>query len=250
MKSDKMKKYSGFTLVEMLITMIVLMIIFLAIGNVLNTMIKTSNTVSGRMLVREEGEYLAEVFRRYIRNSRIDDVKLYFRDEASISFDENYSVVNIQGMTQDPNPSEEKFATEIHYRPTVLGTGEDQETDRVVCIGFFNEEDDGEIKGHIVRSAVNFVGDWANDYEPEQCFPPSATGTDFRKNFVVLNSDLVYIEGLSIRNYTTNVNVYYEIDIDMQPRWGVGGLSNYRDADGSPTYRKSFVVQTRRLSYL
>ncbi len=240
-----MKKYSGFTLVEMLISMIVLMIVFLAIGNVLNTMIKTSNTVSGRMLVREEGEYLAEVFRRYIRNSRIDDVKLYFRDGASISFDKDYSVISIEGVAQDPNPSEEKFATEIHYRPTVLGTGEDQETDRVVCIGFFEE---GE-KGYIVRSVVNFVGDW-NDYAPEQCFPPSATGTDFRKNFVVLNSDLVYIEGLSIRNYATNINVYYEIDIDMQPRWGVGGLSNYRDADGSPTYRKSFVVQTRRLSYL
>ncbi len=222
----------------MLIVMIVLIIVFLAIGNVLNTMIKTSNTVSSRMLVREEGEYLAEVFRKYIRNSSSDNFRLYHRSSPSISFGENYQVESMSGDFVEYDESELDFyATEIHFRPSVAVT------DKIVCLGFFEDGD----RGYIVRSVVRFPGSLfaSDEYEPNECFNPS--GQDFRKNFAVLNSNLVYIDGLRVTRDTTTTNVYYSIDVDMQPRWGVGGMSNYRSPDGSPTYRKSFVVQTRQL---
>ena len=237
----KVKKYQGFTLVEMLITMAVMVIVFLAIGNVLNTMIKTSNTVSSRMLVREEGEYLAEVFRKYIRNSSTDNVKLYFRDSPTISFN-NYQVEGIGGDVVEYNEADtESFATEMHFRPSA------EATDRVVCIGFFMDGQD-DTKGYIVRSVTRFSGSLSVAYEPGNCFPSGPLfGQDFSKNFVVLNSDLVYIDGLEISRNNTTTNSYYTINVDMQPSWGVGGLSNYRSPDGSPTYRKSFVLQTRQI---
>lgn len=229
-------KYEGFTLIEMLITMAVMIIVFLAVGNLLNTLIQTSNTVSSRMLVREEGEYLAEVFRRYIRNSSVDNVRLFYRENSRITFDENYQVIelphepsNIVEVTESANP-----ATEIHFHPSV-------DTNRVICMGFFESEDG---VGHLVRSSVTGVS-IAGGYQPEMCFNPGTQ--DFRKNFMVLNSNLVHVEGLEIRRDMTRTNVYYSIDIDMKPYWGLGGLSNYRDAEGSPKYRKSFVVQTRLL---
>ena len=218
----------------MLITMAVMIIVFLAVGNLLNTLIKTSNTVSSRMLVREEGEYLAEVFRKYIRNSSVDNVRLFYRDDPTIVFGENYQVNSIAGSVE--TLADVDFATELHFHPSV-------DTNRVVCMGFFKDGND-ENKGYIVRSSVTGVS-IAGGYEPSMCFNPSSG--DFKKNFMVLNSDLVYVEGLEVRQDTTTTNVYYSIDIDMKPYWGLGGMSNYRDTEGSPRYRKSFVVQTRLL---
>ncbi len=227
----KQKKYQGFTMIEMLITMVVLMIIFLAVGSLVNNMIKASNTVSSRMLVREESEYFAEVFRKYIRNSRVDNVKLYHRDLTELSFNHNLEVVLSSADPTEVLGVDQKF-TEIHIQST------DGKSDKVICIGFFS--------GYLVRSVGNFQG-WL-DYQPEDCFPRGAGDEMFRKNFVILNTDLISVEGLSIEKHESSTNIYYSIDIDVKPAWGVGGASNYRTKDGSPIYRKSFVVQTRRVA--
>ncbi len=232
----KKKKYLGFTIVEMLITMAVLMILFLAIGSVITNMLVASNTISSRMIVREEGEYLAEVFRKYVRNSSADGVKLYSRDDPLIEFNDDWEVKSIQGDYSECTSS----CTEIHFRPT------GESANKVVCFGFF-EDDDG--IGYLVRSVNELSGNWGS-YDPETCFPSSPSANQiFRKNFVVLNSDLVYIDGLKIEKTETSSNVYYSFDIDMRPYWGLGGMSNYRSLDGSPKYRKSFVVQTRQIFY-
>lgn len=224
-------------MVEMLITMIIIAAIFLAIGSVISNMIKTSNTVSSRMLIREEGEYLAEVFRKYLRNSSADNVRLYYRGNATITFDDYYGVSSLGGEALPPDV--DMPATEIHFRPS------GDATNKVVCMGFFKDGN----KGYIVRTTNDLAGSW-NNYEPETCFPEAPSSDQiFRKNFASLNSDLVYIEGLEIEQVRTATNVYYTIHIDMKPAWGLGGLSNYRDKDGAPKYRKSFVVQTRQLFY-
>ncbi len=237
MKEKKHKKYSGFTMVEMLITMMILAVIFLAIGRVVVTMIKTTNVASSRMLVREEGEYISDVLRKYLRNSSSDTVKLYHRSNPRISFSD-YEVSNILGVT-DENVSEILPATEIHFRPSA------DFKNRVVCIGYF--EDNDEDYGYVVRS-VNYIpaGRSWDDYEPSWCFP-DFPDDEFRKNFVILNSNLVFMEGLRIVRTRSLNNVYYSIDIDMKPAWGIGGFSNYKDLDGSLVYRKSLVVQTRQL---
>jgi prepilin-type N-terminal cleavage/methylation domain-containing protein len=229
-----MKKYKGFTMIEMLITMMLLAMIFLAINSVVVNMMKTSNVASSRMIVREEGEYLAEVFRKYIRNSSADSVKVYFRENPRVGF-EDYEVTSVFGSATEDIPDEE-FATEIHFQPSGDTTG------KVVCIGFFKDSDD---HGYIVRTANVLQGPW-NDYDPNWCFQPFPD-SNFRKNFVSLTSDLVYVEDLEIIRDRTSANVYYTINIDMKPAWSIGGLSNYRDIEGAPKYRKSFVVQTRQL---
>lgn len=233
----KQKKYVAFTMIEMLITMVIIAAIFLAIGSVISNMIKTSNTVSSRMLIREEGEYLAEVFRKYLRNSSVDNVRVYHRENPTITFDGYYGVSSLDGEAIPPDL--EHPATEIHFRPS------GDATNKVVCMGFFKDGD----QGYIVRTTNNLEASW-NDYDPERCFPDDPPSDQiFRKNFASLNSDLVYIEGLEIEQVRTATNVYYTIHIDMKPAWGLGGLSNYRDKDGAPKYRKSFVVQTRQLFY-
>lgn len=233
------KKYSGFTIVEMLITMAVLMILFLAIGSVITNMLVASNTISSRMMVREEGEHLAEIFRKYVRNSSTDGVKLYTRNNPEISFNEDFEVTLI-----GDSASECSFGcTEIHFRPT------GESANKVVCFGYFEDSDAEDGAGYIVRSVSEFNGSWS-DYEASTCFPSSpSTDQLFRKNFVVLNSDLVYVDGLEIQQTQTSSNVYYSFDIDMKPYWGLGSMSNYRTLDGSPKYRKSFVVQTRQIFY-
>ncbi len=241
-KTNK-NKHMGFTMIEMLLTMGIISIIFLAIGGVLSTMIRTSNTVSSRMLIREEGEYLAEVFRKYIRNSSADNVKMYFREDPTIEF-ADYEVQNFSSEYEEyefEHFSIDNFATEIHLRPPA------DAMNKVICIGFFRDTSDDD-KGYIVRAVNFFPGQW-HDYTPDMCFPQGGNvlDQDFRKSFVPLNSDLVYIDGLEIRRDTTATNVYYTIDIDMSPSWGIGGVSNYRDHEGSITHRKSFVVQTRQL---
>ncbi len=233
----KKEKYLGFTIVEMLITMAVLMVLFLAIGSVITNMLVASNTISSRMVVREEGEYLAEVFRKYIRNSSTDGVKLYSRVDPLIEFDDDWEVTSLGPVA---SPCSSSSCTEIHFRPT------GESANKVVCFGFFKDEND---VGYLVRSVSELSGNWGS-YNPETCFPSSPLGSNsFRKNFVVLNSDLVYVDGLEIGKTETSSNVYYSFDIDMRPYWGLGSMSNYRTLDGSPKYRKSFVVQTRQIFY-
>ncbi len=224
-------------MIEMLITMMILAFIFLAVGSVLLNMIKTSNVVSSRVVIRGEGEYLEEVFRKYIRNSSADSIRLYARSNPRVNFS-NYEVSSILGLP-DGNVSDINPATEIHFRPT------SESGNKIVCIGFFESDD----RGYVIRTS-NYIplGETWSNYNPEWCFPSNPIfDQEFRKNFVTLNTDLVFVDGLEIRRARTSTNAYYSVDIDMQPAWGVGGLSNYKDIDGAPKYRKSFVVQTRQI---
>jgi competence protein ComGF len=239
---EKTKKYKAFSLIQMLIALVILAMILLAINNVIVTMMRTSNVISSRMLVREESEYIAEVIRKYLRNSSVDNVKIYSREDPEITLSQ-YGVSYIDGEVTEIDFGEDTLATEIHFRPSADSVG------RVVCIGFFeNEEDGGPKIGYIVRavSLLDPLRGWT-DYEPEDCFPPDPSSDQmFRKNLALLNSDLISIEGFSVKRDRTNANVYYSVDLDVRPVWGVGGLSNYRDEEGTPKYRKSFVVQTRQ----
>jgi Tfp pilus assembly protein PilV len=239
----KYKKYKGFSLIQMLISIIILAIILLAINNVIVTMIRTSNTISSRMLVREESEYIAEVMRKYLRNSSADNVRLYVRSNPRISLSINGEVNSITGDLKEIEWNNSEIGTEIHFRSSA-----DSEN-KVICIGYFENHDvDSPVIGYVMRSVneINTERGWS-DYQPSNCFPGEPQMNDiFRKNIAFLNSDLISIEDLSIRRDRTNVQVFYSIDIDVRPVWGVGGLSNYRDEDGAPKYRKSFVVQTRQ----
>jgi prepilin-type N-terminal cleavage/methylation domain-containing protein len=242
MQSFKKEKYTGFTLIEMLITMAILMVIFLAMGNIVVNMLTASNSVSTRMLVREEGEYMAEVLRKYLRNSSADNVELYVRDEPEIVFADYEAVeINYDGNSEARELGVDESATEIHFRPSA------DATNKVICLGFFRTEQG---RGYLIRASNDFSGSW-NDYDPETCFPEEpSSDPDFRKNFGILNSDLIYIEGFSIQEDRTSSNVYYSIDIDMRPFWGLGGAANYYSSvDNSPLYRKSLVVQTRLLRH-
>ena len=238
-KKFKMKKYQAFTLMEMIIVMALIFVVFLAFVSVLTAMMRSSNTVSARMVCRQEGEYISEVFRKFIRNASYESIRVYRRNNPSITFEADDERVNYSNVL-DISPSNPTTlggaggsgGTEIHYRPSANPR-------EVVCMGFF--QDTATERGYIIRSKVTYTDHWSA-YNPNSCFNPG--NDEFRKNFMILNSDLVHIEEFSIAFSAGGLNNYYTFEIEMEPQLGVGGYSNYIDTN-LPNYIKTFVVQTR-----
>jgi type II secretory pathway pseudopilin PulG len=235
----KTKKYKAFTLMEMIVVMALIFIVFLAFVSVLTSMMRASNTVSARMVSRQEGEYISEVFRKFIRNASYDSIRVYRRHNPRITFSMdgekvNYShVINIAPLGYTLLSSAGGTGgTEIHFRPS----GNPNE---VVCMGFFEDTVTG--RGYIIRSKVTYAQPW-HAYNPNLCFSPATQ--DFRKNFMILNSDLIHIDTFTIDFSGGGLNNYYTFEMEMEPQLGVGGFSYYRDTR-LPTYIKTFVVQTR-----
>jgi len=246
-KKRSLVRYGGFTLVEMLLTMAILSALFLAIGGLLQNMIKSSEYASSRMLMREEGEFLGEIFRKYLRNSSVDNVALYYREDPVVEFSDDYEIERLSSSDiildlRDPENPLPHPATEIHFRPSGDSTG------RVICIGFFRDQGG---KGRIIKSSGYFDGGWTDlggfeQYDPEECFPTSPTPL-FRKEAFILSSDLVHMDSLGIQAHMANLNIYYVIDIDMKPAWGWKALTKSLD-DDKVKLRKSIFVETRQLS--
>ncbi len=244
-KKNKKQNYASFTLIEMMIVMAVTVIIFAATSSILTSMMKASNTVTSRVVVREEGEYLSEIIRKHVRNASYDVIRVYNRPNSRIRFDfdnpnVNYAYVkSLLGTPSLVDPTTGGQGTEIHFRPS-------DNPREMVCIGFFGDEwSTG--RGYIIRSKVDLPGDFTlSTYNPNTCFPPNNTShsQDFRNNFMVLNSDLVNIENLRISLAPGGLNNYYTFEITIEPQLGLGGFSRYNE-NSFPDYVKTFVVQTR-----
>jgi len=251
----KKKKYEGFTMIEMIIVMGLIFIVFVAFASVLTSLMRASNTVSARILVRQEGEYLSEVFRKHIRNANHSAIRVYrSRDpdvpgigivipDITFEYDEDENIVysNVESLRQTASTIvvHSGRGTELHFRPS-------GNTDEVVCIGYFEDTISG--RGYIARSKTTLPSTWQN-YEPSDCFieENSSGNQEFRKNFMVLNSDLVNIDDFEVHVANISggpINNYYTFTIKMTPQLGLGGFSNYNETN-LPQYVKTFVVQTR-----
>ncbi len=244
-----MTNYRSFTLVEMIIVMFITAIIFIAFGNVLTNLMRASNSITARTNMRQEGEYLQEIITRHIRNAHKDDgVRIYVNvvdEDGDIEFetDEGNLLFN-RNPTFYPSrdrgsPLENESGVEIHYRPSA-SMGE------IVCIGYFRLDEN---RVFIARNKIEYDDDWET-YEDEDgpCFNPEHDnyGDQFLKDFMILNSDLVSIEGFDINRQEGGINDIFMFDITMEPRYGVGGMSSYElGSENMPEHVKSFVVQTR-----
>lgn len=89
MRKD-IKKYNGFSLIEMLLTIMILSVVMLLVASTLNTVIKVSNTANSKNLARSDINYIMDQYSRLISNSDLDDIYLY----NSANYDSNAGTYN------------------------------------------------------------------------------------------------------------------------------------------------------------
>lgn len=223
-----MKKYIGFSLVETLITIFIMAMVLLLLNVTLITMVKTSGIATGRTVSRQETEYMIEVIRRYVRNSDSEHIKLYNTKGVRVirKTGDTYSIIDGGGIgaAYGTQLADGAKGNEIHFQPS----GSSQ----WVCIAFFYAEG-STTDGYAVKSTTT-----SND--PINCFNSSTT--DFKKNFILLNSDSITVQNFDTSYYRGNVNVYFTVDMTVKPVYWAPGDT----ADIKPEYQKSVVIQTRK----
>ena len=221
------KKYSGVSLVEMLLTMIILTIVMILVGVTLNTMIRASIMSNGRTTARQESEFMLELMRKTIRNSNSEEVLVYTVSGRT------YNPTTLR--TQDSNLSGydgvtpvDGSGTEIHFRP--IGY------DKWVCVGYFPDSTDSS-KGYVLKSIRQDL------LTPSECF--NGQSSQFVANTLVLNSEDIDVNQLSIRYFNTyDSNYLITIDLAVEPTKWVPGSNNI-----SPVFFQQTVVSTQKLTW-
>ncbi len=223
MKEKIVKKYEGFSLVEMLITIVILGVVMLISATTLTTLIKVSTVSSNKTAVRNETEFVLEMVRRTIRNSNPSDVYL-FSTYDNRSFDPVNNEIVSDGFDSDQmrelyqNTLEEnEVGNEIHFRPYGFTSW--------VCVGYFKSTSNPEF-GYILKTSAQNLWD-----EHESCFQDTS---DYSKYTIVLNSEAVDIDSFNI-SYIKSVdgNYVFKFDISAQP-------VNWYLTDGAPVNREVF----------
>ncbi len=231
------KRYSGVSLIEMLLTMVILSFVMILAGVVLTTMIRTSAIANARTTVRSDTEFILELLKRNVRNSQPQDIRLYkvsnryfseknreiildMEEARDAGEDTSYEVPILQG----------DFGNELQFRPVA--------SDTWVCIGYFpnyEKEFDGTRKGFILKSeSTNLVN-------PEDCFNSEQAAN----NIIVLNSYDSDVQSLKISYYDGyNGNTIYLIESVIKPLYWVGTKAGVQ-----PEYIKQVITSTQKLTW-
>lgn len=221
------KKYSGVSLVEMLITMIIISIVMILVSITLTTMIRTSIISTSRTTTREESEFVLELLRKTVRNSNSEEILLY--NVSGRSYNPTTLRTVDTGISGYDSPiSIDQAGNEIHFRPRGY--------DKWVCIGFFPDSQESE-KGYVLKSIRQDL-DVASE-----CF--NGQSSQYALNTMVLNSEDVDVNSLAMQFFDTYENNYLiTIDLDMEPVHWVANSGSIR-----PNYFKQTVVSTQKLTW-
>ncbi len=193
-----LKKYEGFSLVEMLITIAIMGVVMILSSTVLTTLIKVSTVSSNKIRARNESEFVLELIRRTIRNSDPSDVYIFSSRSVEGSggrkFDpQQQSIVSeALGEIYTETLGENEKGNEIHFRPYGFRDW--------ICLGFFNSTEDEE-KGYILWTSAEDLGG-----NHESCFALNGPYS----YAMVLNSDYINIKNFDI-SYTQSADGNYII---------------------------------------
>ncbi|MDD4381973.1 MAG: prepilin-type N-terminal cleavage/methylation domain-containing protein [Candidatus Dojkabacteria bacterium] len=202
-----MKKYSAFSLVEMLITIVIMGMVMLIASVTLTTLIKISTVSSNKTRTRNETEFVLELVRRTVRNSNPSDVFVYSTVDARTYNSETGLVENRPEIVDISNEYANGLGvgvigSEIHFRPYGYTNW--------ICIGFF-EDKNNEDMGYILKTSTK---DLSNQHE--NCF--DSTLPDYLKYTIMLNSEYVDINSFEI-SYTETIgsNYLFRFSISAEP---------------------------------
>lgn len=119
----EIKKYNGFSLIEMLLTIMILSVVMLIVATTLNTVIKASNTANSKNLARSDINYIMDLYSRLISNSELDDIYLFnssskreFRLANGLPSIYTPNPSSISSIYQDDTLVDQEKGNEIHVR--------------------------------------------------------------------------------------------------------------------------------------
>lgn len=202
----KNKRYSGFSLIEMLITMTILGFVMLLCATVLNSLIKVSTVAEYKNATRNDVNFITEFSKRALGNASLQDIYVYDTYTVRKYNHEARRIVADKSDTQINNAYESNVGvgTEVHVK--VYGFG------RWTCIGFFDSTE-GDKKYILKTSTSELIGGNHKD-----CF-----GNE--DNILMeLNSTYVTINDFEVS--TTSIldgNTLFTVDVAAEPLiWPVG----------------------------
>lgn len=230
---NRKEKYEALSLVEMLITLVIIGIVLLVVSATLIALIKASAISSARTLSRDDSEYIFEYVQKYIKNSQIDNIKLYKVSTVSLAswgVNEDGSVTapeTVQLIEMDPDEEDalDFNATQLHVKP--IGS------DNWLCIGFIPGMPGSSLEGK------GFIAKSVQEQQSPRCL------LDANRR-VFLNSDEIDVNLFQINAFTgITDNVNFIIDLELEPvHWIPGERSAF-----VPQYYRQLVVSTSKLIY-
>lgn len=230
-----MRKYSAFSLVEMLITIAIIGMVMLIASVTLTTLIKISTVSSNKTRTRNETEFVLELVRRTVRNSNPSDVFVYNTVDARTYNSETELVENKPEVVDISNSYANALGAgfqgnEIHFRPYGYTNW--------ICIAFFESKTE-ENKGYILKTSTV---DLYNQHE--KCF--DSTQSDYAQYTILLNSPYVDINSFEISyTETTGSNYLFRFTISAEP-------TDWYLAPGAPVKReiiRQAIVSTEGLMW-
>jgi type II secretory pathway pseudopilin PulG len=233
------KKLTAFSLVEMIITLGILSIVFLLTTKTLTTLVQVSTVTKYKTATRSEADFTMELVRRFLSNSKIDDMYIFDSlNQWSYTPETGIVATNPQALSGSYTTPQGVGQTgnELHVRLS----GYDQMT----CIGFFKEDyTDTESKGYILKKTVDF-NDTSQHYE---CF--LGEGSDpFPESLypvMVLNAKDITVKDflVSYAQSESSNNIFY-VDLMMEPLYWAPGMDHIEKA----VVRQS-IVTTQGLTW-
>lgn len=163
----EIKKYKGFSLVELLLTIMILSIVMLLVASTLNTVIKASNTANAKNLARNDINYIMDLYSRLISNAELSDIYLY--DSSAVR---SFTLVNgLPAISSKPSLGEtylsenlvdQQKGNEIHVRLYKYNYW--------TCLGYFEStsgvcKDSNNKCGYIVKTTKQVLTDHASCFD-------------------------------------------------------------------------------------
>lgn len=180
-----LKKYIGFSFIELLLTMMILGVIMLLVSTTLNTVIRASNTANSKNLARSDINYVMDIYNRLLTNAELTDIYLFNSESVR-----NFALVG--GIPRITTKGSGVGNTYVGDALTLDGGELGNEVHVKLygyslwtCLGYFR--DSANEYGYIVKTSARNLTDHAS------CFSDTASIT-------ILHSFAVNAEDLTI-NY-------------------------------------------------
>ncbi len=232
-KTNLKTKYSGLSLIEMLITLVIISIILVVTSSTLVALIKASAISSARALSRDESEFVLELLERELKNADAlsNNVIIYNTPNTAtglrhIDFTDSSIVGKFVENTILP-VAPGGAGNEIHIKSNRY--------DNVwICMAFIKGMKDGQEVGVIVRREVT-------GYDSSPGIDCIGEGED---DIVFVSSEEVDVELLEIRSYSIDTrNTTFIIDLTLKPVYWIPG----KQSKIKPEYFRQLIVRTGKL---
>jgi type II secretory pathway pseudopilin PulG len=231
-QKNKTAKYTGYTLVELLVSIAIMMIVIVLVSATFMTIIKASIISNALISTRSEADFSLRVVENSVKQSKPDSIFLFdtinlrkfnstdTKIEPQRSSSEIQSAyLNVIGLGTNGN--------EIHILPNG-GT-------RWICIAYFIDSSTG--KGVLLKTSSTAISNLTGH---EKCFDSSYE--DFTKNIVQLTTESIDIHSLLMNYYYgDNENAYYILELKAAPAKWFGNSTPLE-------ITRQTVVNTRKLT--